>query len=108
MIDALHQEVAKISFCDAMRAELEQVLLSAGYATVRLTNRKRLVLITGHRRENFGDGFLSMCSAIKALNEKYFEMDFVYPMHLTPNVRRPIGDVFGETPPGNMFFHRTS
>ena len=63
-----------------------------------------LVLITGHRRENFGDGFLSMCSAIKALNEKYPEMDFVYPMHLNPNVRRPIGEVFGETPPGNMFF----
>ena len=104
VIDALHQVVAKISSSDAMRAELDQVLLSAGYDTKRLANGKRLVLITGHRRENFGDGFLSMCSAIKALNEKYPEMDFVYPMHLNPNVRRPIGEVFGETPPGNMFF----
>ena len=104
VIDALHQVVAKISSSDAMRAELDQALLSAGYDTKRLVNGKRLVLITGHRRENFGDGFLSMCSAIKALNEKYPEMDFVYPMHLNPNVRRPIGEVFGETPPGNMFF----
>ena len=104
VIDALHQVVAKISSSDAMRAELDQALLSAGYDTKRLANGKRLVLITGHRRENFGDGFLSMCSAIKALNEKYPEMDFVYPMHLNPNVRRPIGEVFGETPPGNMFF----
>ena len=104
VIDALHQVVAKISSSDAMRAELDQVLLSAGYDTKRLANGKRLVLITGHRRENFGGGFLSMCSAIKALNEKYPEMDFVYPMHLNPNVRRPIGEVFGETPPGNMFF----
>ena len=104
VIDALHQVVAKISSSDAMRAELDQELLSAGYDTKRLRNGKRLVLITGHRRENFGEGFLLMCSAIKALNEKYAETDFVYPMHLNPNVRRPIGEVFGETPPGNMFF----
>lgn len=103
VIDALHQVVAKISSSDA-RAELDQVLLSAGYDTKRLTNGKRLVLITGHRRENFGDGFLSMCSAIKALNEKYAETDFVYPMHLNPNVRKPINEVFGEIPPANMFF----
>ena len=104
VIDALHQVVAKISSSDAMRTELDQVLLSAGYDTKRLMDGKRMVLITGHRRENFGDGFLSMCSAIKTLNEKYPDVDFVYPMHLNPNVRRPIGEVFGETPPGNMFF----
>ena len=104
VIDALHQVVAKISFSDAMRAELDQVLLSAGYDTKRLMDGKCMVLITGHRRENFGEGFLSMCSAIKKLNEKYPEVDFVYPMHLNPNVRRPIGEVFGKTPPGNMFF----
>lgn len=104
VIDALHQVVAKISSSDAMRAELDQVLLSAGYDTKRLLDGKRMVLITGHRRENFGDGFLSMCSAIKTLNEKYPDVDFVYPMHLNPNVRRPIGEVFGKTPPGNMFF----
>ena len=67
---------------------------------------KKLVLITGHRRENFGDGFISMCRAIKTLTEKYPEVDFVYPMHLNPNVRKPIHEVFGEdlSGLGNMFF----
>ena len=64
------------------------------------------MLITGHRRENFGDGFVSMCRAIKTLSEKYPDVDFVYPMHLNPNVRRPIHEVFGEDLAGleNMFF----
>ena len=63
-----------------------------------------MVLITGHRRENFGDGFISMCTAIKDLSAKYPDVDFVYPMHLNPNVRKPIHEVFGETPADNMFF----
>lgn len=72
----------------------------------RLINGKKLVLITGHRRENFGDGFISMCQAIKALTIKHSDVDFVYPMHLNPNVRKPIHEVFGEnlTDLGNMFF----
>jgi UDP-N-acetylglucosamine 2-epimerase (non-hydrolysing) len=89
-----------------LQENLAQELLSAGYDTSRLTNGKKLVLITGHRRENFGDGFISMCKAIKALTEKYPDVDFVYPMHLNPNVRKPIHEVFGEdlTNLGNMFF----
>ena len=104
VIDALHQVVGKISSSDSMRSELDQVLRNAGYDTTRLKTGKRLVLITGHRRENFGEGFLSMCSAIKTLNGKYPDVDFVYPMHLNPNVRKPINEVFGEIPPANMFF----
>ena len=86
--------------------QLAQQLKDAGYDVTRLNMGRRLVLITGHRRENFGDGFISMCRAIKALTEKYPEVDFVYPMHLNPNVRRPIHEVFGNQLEnlGNMFF----
>ena len=89
-----------------MDAELEHVLKISGYDIHRLDNGKKLVLITGHRRENFGDGFISMCKAIKALTEKYPEVDFVYPMHLNPNVRKPIHEVFGDdlSTLDNMFF----
>lgn len=104
VIDALHWVTKKLKSSDSMRAELTDFLKTAGYDVARLTNGKKLVLITGHRRENFGDGFLSMCSAIKALNEKYPDVDFVYPMHLNPNVRKPIHEVFGGIPPANMFF----
>jgi UDP-N-acetylglucosamine 2-epimerase (non-hydrolysing) len=82
------------------------VLKDAGYDTKRLGSSRRLVLITGHRRENFGDGFISMCTAIRDLAAKYPEVDFVYPMHLNPNVRRPIHEVFGEdlSVHANLFF----
>ena len=85
---------------------LKEVLLHAGYDTSRLDNGRRLVLITGHRRENFGEGFIQMCTAIKDLTHKYPDVDFVYPMHLNPNVRKPIHEVFGENLDhlGNMFF----
>ena len=81
-------------------------LVKAGYDVDRLNDGKKLVLITGHRRENFGDGFINMCQAIKTLSEKYPDVDFVYPMHLNPNVRKPIHEVFGEDLSGlkNMFF----
>ena len=81
-------------------------MIVSGYDVNRLKNGKKLVLITGHRRENFGNGFISMCSAIKALNQKYLDTDFVYPMHLNPNVRESIHEVFGEdlTNSDNMFF----
>ena len=104
VIDALHWVTKKLKSSDAMQVELTDFLKTAGYDVTRLANGKKLVLITGHRRENFGDGFISMCSAIKALNEKYPDADFVYPMHLNPNVRKPIHEVFGEIPPANMFF----
>ena len=104
VIDALHYVVEKINSSDEIKAELSNVLLKSGYDVSRLSNGKKLVLITGHRRENFGDGFISMCSAIKLLNEKYPDVDFVYPMHLNPNVRKPIKEVFGDKAPENMFF----
>lgn len=106
VIDALYMVVDKIKNDAALRARLEDELSSAGYDVARLGAGRRLVLITGHRRENFGEGFISMCRAIKTLTEKYPDTDFVYPMHLNPNVRRPIHEVFGDNPTGlgNMFF----
>ncbi len=106
VIDALYMVVDKIKNDAALRARLEDELRSAGYDVARLGAGRRLVLITGHRRENFGEGFISMCRAIITLTEKYPDTDFVYPMHLNPNVRRPIHEVFGDnlTGLGNMFF----
>ncbi len=123
IIDALHMVVDKLKSDPALAAEQENVLRAAGYDVNRLhvshesqvsekfeqireiRGGKKLVLITGHRRENFGDGFISMVTAMKDLSEKYPDVDFVYPMHLNPNVRKPIHEVFGEdlTRP-NFFF----
>lgn len=105
VIDALHMVVEKLKSDKALADEQVRVLAEAGYDVTRLTNGKKLVLITGHRRENFGEGFISMVTAMKDLSEKYPEVDFVYPMHLNPNVRKPIHEVFGEdlTRP-NFFF----
>ena len=106
VIDALYMVVDKIKRDKALDAELETLLKNAGYDVNRLANGKKLVLITGHRRENFGDGFIHMCTAIKDLTKKYPDVDFVYPMHLNPNVRKPIHEVFGEdlSNLGNMYF----
>ena len=106
VIDALYMVVEKIKQDKALDAELEGQLKLAGYDANRLSEGRRLVLITGHRRENFGDGFINMCTAIKDLTKKYPEVDFVYPMHLNPNVRKPIHEVFGAdlSNLGNMFF----
>ena len=106
VIDALHMVVNKLKNDKALAEEQISVLKSAGYDVTRLNNGKKLVLITGHRRENFGDGFISMVTAMKDLSEKYPEVDFVYPMHLNPNVRKPILEVFGEdlTAFKNFFF----
>ena len=106
VIDALYMVVEKIKNDKALDCELKNQLQQAGYNVNRLAGGKKLILITGHRRENFGEGFISMCKAIKALTEKYPDVDFVYPMHLNPNVRKPIHEVFGEelSNLGNMFF----
>ncbi len=106
VIDALYMVVNKIKTDKKLDEELEKKLIFAGYDVNRLSNGKKMVLITGHRRENFGDGFIQMCTAIKDLTKKYPNVDFVYPMHLNPNVRRPIHEVFGEdlSNIGNMFF----
>ena len=104
VIDALRHVVEKIASDRETQEELQGILRSAGYDPNRLNHNQRLVLITGHRRENFGEGFLSICKAIQTLVRKYPDVDFVYPMHLNPNVRRPIHEVFSENPPENMFF----
>ena len=105
IIDALHMVVGKLRSDAALAAGQDKALLEAGYDVTRLADGKKLVLITGHRRENFGDGFIRMVTAMKDLSEKYADVDFVYPMHLNPNVRKPIHEVFGEdlTRP-NFFF----
>ena len=106
VIDALYMVVDKIKNDAELQKGLSDILRASGYDTNRLESNRRLVLITGHRRENFGDGFISMCTAMKDLSEKYPEVDFVYPMHLNPNVRKPIHEVFGEdlTKYDNFFF----
>ena len=96
VIDALHFVVNKLKNEEAIAKEQDKVLFNAGYDVTRLADGKKLVLITGHRRENFGEGFIRMVTAMKDLSEKYPEVDFVYPMHLNPNVRKPIHEVFGE------------
>lgn len=105
VIDALHMVVDKLKNDTDLAKEQEEILAKAGYDVNRLNDGKKLVLITGHRRENFGDGFIRMVTAMKDLSEKYPDVDFVYPMHLNPNVRKPIHEVFGEdlTRP-NFFF----
>ena len=105
VIDALHMVVEKLKNDIALAKEQEEILAKAGYDVMRLKDGKKLVLITGHRRENFGEGFIRMVTAMKDLSEKYPDVDFVYPMHLNPNVRKPIHDMFGEdlTRP-NFFF----
>ena len=113
VIDALHMVVDRLKNDKDLAAEQEDVLRAAGYDVSRLSvkseesvRRKKLVLITGHRRENFGEGFISMVTAMKDLSEKHPDVDFVYPMHLNPNVRKPIHEVFGEdlTAYRNFFF----
>lgn len=106
VIDALYWVVDKIKHDASLSQQLDAELQRAGYDVQRLADGRKLVLITGHRRENFGDGFIHMCTAIKDLTQRYPQVDFVYPMHLNPNVRKPIHQVFGQdlTGLGNMFF----
>lgn len=104
VIDALHIVVEKLRNDSKLAEEQEKILAAAGYDMERLADGKKLVLITGHRRENFGDGFIRMVTAMKDLSEKYPEVDFVYPMHLNPNVRKPIHEVFGEDLTRQNFF----
>ena len=106
VIDALYWVVNKVKTNASLREDMLQLLLQSGYDVTRLKEGRKLVLITGHRRENFGDGFINMCTAIRDLTQKYPNVDFVYPMHLNPNVRKPIHEVFGEdlNNLGNMFF----
>jgi UDP-N-acetylglucosamine 2-epimerase (non-hydrolysing) len=106
VIDALHWVTAKIKSDASLDASLAEALKKSGYDVARLDGNRRLVLITGHRRENFGDGFLHICQALNTLSQQHPDVDFVYPMHLNPNVRRPIHETFGEdlSQLGNLFF----
>ena len=106
VIDALYMVVNKIKNDRVLGEQLANNILQAGYDVARLKGGKKMILITGHRRENFGDGFIHMCTAIKDLTQKYPDVDFIYPMHLNPNVRKPIHEVFGEDLSSftNMFF----
>ena len=106
VIDALYMVVDKLKTNQTLANEQITILKDAGYDVTRLADGKKLVLITGHRRENFGEGFINMVTAIKDLTIKYPDVDFVYPMHLNPNVRKPIHEVFGGdlSHLGNMFF----
>lgn len=104
VIDALHMVVDKLKTDEALIKEQDNVLAQAGYNVTRLVEGKKLVLITGHRRETFGDGFIRMVTAMKDLSEKYPEVDFVYPMHLNPNVRKPIHEIFGKKLTRSNFF----
>lgn len=106
VVDALHMTVKKISSDKELRSKLEIFLKNAGYDIHRLQKNRKLILITGHRRENFGAGFINICKAIKTLTKQYPETDFVYPMHLNPNVREPIHKIFGDSleKTDNMFF----
>lgn len=106
IIDALQQVVERVKSNPNLQKEVAQKLFQSGYDIARLDKGRRLVLITGHRRENFGNGFLSICRAIQTLSKRFPEVDFVYPMHLNPNVRKPIHEVFGTdlNNLGNLFF----
>ena len=106
VIDALRWVVDKIRKDSSLNLELAGQLKAIGYDVKRLASPRRIVLITGHRRENFGVGFLNICQAIKDLTVRYPEVDFVFPMHPNPNVRQPIREVFGEklSDQGNMVF----
>ena len=106
IIDALYMIVEKLKRDKSLAKKQENLLVDVGYDVSRLRNGRKLVLITGHRRENFGDSFINMLTAIKDLSEKYGNVDFVYPMHLNPNVRKPIRDMFNDksSETGNLFF----
>lgn len=104
VIDALYLVIKKIKNNIDLQKKIEIIIKNSGYDVCRLVKNKKLILITGHRRENFGEGFISICNAIKDLTLKYPDADFVYPMHLNPNVRKPIEEVFGSTFSANMFF----
>ncbi|MBR5706069.1 MAG: UDP-N-acetylglucosamine 2-epimerase (non-hydrolyzing) [Bacteroidaceae bacterium] len=104
VIDALYYVVDRINSDKALRESLEKNILDQGYDVCRLEVKRRLVLITGHRRENFGDGFHNICKALDTLSNKYKDVDFVYPMHLNPNVRGPIHEMFDGRLPENLFF----
>lgn len=104
VIDALHMVIRMLESNPQVCRKVENAILNVGYDFRRIDNSRRLILVTGHRRENFGDGFMEICRALRELAGRYPDCDFIYPMHMNPNVRKPIREVFGVNPPKNMFF----
>lgn len=104
VIDALHIVTNRIKSDIKIESSLIDLLRIKGYDPLRTSIGRKLVLITGHRRENFGTGFINICRAIKQLAQMYLDVDFVYPMHLNPNVRKPIHDIFAGEKLSNVFF----
>ena len=96
VIDALQMVVKRLAEDKVLTNEVATKINQMGYDVQRLDDNRRMVLITGHRRENFGEGFLNICHAIKHLAEQYKDVDFVYPMHLNPNVRKPVLEILGD------------
>ena len=103
VIDALQMVVARLNSDEALQKRVAEEITQAGYNVSQLNGGRRMILITGHRRENFGEGFLHICHAIKHLAERYADVDFVYPMHLNPNVRRPVIEILGDGVEKNVF-----
>ncbi len=99
VIDALFQILKRIDSNPLLKAEMYQQLISSGLNhnlfNLWQDGDRKMVLITGHRRENFGDGFLNICNAIRKLAEEFPNVDFVYPVHMNPNVRKPVEDILG-------------
>lgn len=96
VIDALHIVISRLEKDTTICNNVRKKIMSAGYDLSRQNDGKKIVLITGHRRENFGDGFLHICNAIKELSQRFNDVDFIYPVHLNPNVRKPVNEILGE------------
>lgn len=103
VIDALHIVTKRLAEDAELQQSVQGELAEFGYDVNRLNSGRKLVLITGHRRENFGEGFLNICHAIKNLAERYPDTDFVYPVHLNPNVRKPVFEILGDGAEKNIF-----
>ncbi len=99
VIDALHLALNKIESDSETRNSLDNTLLDKGYDIKRL-KEKQLILVTGHRRENHGQGFVNICHALKQISEKYPNADIVYPVHLNPNVQKPVYEILGKSTEG--------
>ena len=104
VIDALQMVVDKIENTPGLEDEVKRRIKDSGYDLGLQDSGRRLILITGHRRENFGNGFMRICHAIRELAAKYPDVDLLYPMHLNPNVRKPIAEVFSGNTPANVHF----
>jgi UDP-N-acetylglucosamine 2-epimerase (non-hydrolysing) len=104
VIDAIMLVIERIRKEESVKALINNTLISCGYNPENVSNKsRRLVLITGHRRENFGEGFVNICNAIVKLAGKFPDVDFVYPVHRNPNVRKPVLSLIDPVANPNIF-----